>query len=97
LPWCLYVSRVTGAGRDEVVDGEIRLWPEDDWWIAKYVETGVTTHGESRESALSNLDEAVALYRGEIGHEPTEEELRELGIHPENNTTGDRALPDWLE
>lgn len=78
-------------------EDEIRLWREDDWWIAKDVETGVTTQGESRDAALENLDEAVALYRGEIGHEPTDEELEELGIDPADNTTGDEDPPDVLE
>jgi len=72
---------MTSSTRDgEPREDEIRLWREDDWWIASDVETGVTTQGESRDKALENLDEAVALHRGEIGHEPTDEELRELGI-----------------
>ncbi|MFC6613678.1 type II toxin-antitoxin system HicB family antitoxin [Halopenitus salinus] len=78
-------------------EDEIRLWQEDDWWIAKDVETGVTTQGESRDAALENLDEAVALHRGEIGHEPTDEELEELGIDPADNTTGDEEPPDVLK
>jgi predicted RNase H-like HicB family nuclease len=81
----------------DVHDGEIRLWREDDWWIAKDVETGVTTQGVSRAAALDNLDEAVALHDGEVGREPTEEELRELGIDPAKNTTGDEEPPDVLE
>ncbi|SEH62954.1 hypothetical protein SAMN05192561_11535 [Halopenitus malekzadehii] len=78
-------------------EDEIRLWREDDWWIAKDVEAGVTTQGESRDAALENLDEAVALHRGEIGHEPTDAELEELGIDPADNTTGDEEPPDVLE
>lgn len=78
-------------------DGEIRLWREDGWWIAKDVETGVTTQGASRAAALENLDEAVALHRGETGREPTEEELRELGIDPADNVTGEREPPDVLD
>lgn len=77
-------------------EGEIRLWRDDDWWIAKDVETGVTTQGASREDALGNLDEAIALHDGEIGHEPTDEELRDLGIDPAGNTTGDEEPPDVL-
>jgi hypothetical protein len=46
---------------------------------------------------LENLDEAVALHRGEIGHEPTDVELEELGIDPEDNTTGEQHPPDVLE
>ncbi|MFB6161055.1 MAG: type II toxin-antitoxin system HicB family antitoxin [Haloferacaceae archaeon] len=76
---------------------EIRLWREDDWWIAQDVDTGVTTQGESRTDALDNLDEAVALHEREIGREPTDEELRELGIDPADNTTGDEEPPDVLD
>ena len=78
-------------------EDEIRLWREDDWWIAKDVETGVTTQAPTRETALENLDEAVALHNGEIGREPTDEELRELGIDPADNTTGDQEPPDVLK
>lgn len=78
-------------------EGEIRLWREDEWWIAKDVETGVTTQGSSRTIALENLDEAVALHREEIGHEPTDVELTELSIDPEDNTTGEQHPPDVLE
>lgn len=78
-------------------DGEIRLWQEDDWWIARDVETGVTTQGESREAALENLDDAVALHDGERGHAPTDEELRATGIDPAENTIGNQEPPDVLE
>ena len=82
-----------GDARDE----EIRLWRDGSGWIAKDVETGVTTQGTSRTAALENLDDAVALRRGEAGREPTEAELRAAGIDPEDNTTGDRDPPDILE
>ena len=82
-----------GDARDE----EIRLWRDSGGWIAKDVETGVTTQGTSRTAALENLDDAVALRRGEAGREPTEAELRAAGIDPEDNTTGDRDPPDILE
>lgn len=88
------MARLTGDG--EPHEGEIRLWRDDDWWIAKDVETGVTTQGQSREDALANLDEAVALHRGEIGDEPTDDDLREMGIDPDDNTTGDDEPRDVL-
>ena len=78
-------------------DGEIRLWQEDDWWIAKDVETGVTTQGESRVAVLKNLDDAVAVHAGERGRAPTDEELRAAGIDPADNTTGDQDPPDVLD
>jgi len=78
-------------------EGEVRLWRKDGWWIARDVETGVTTQGPSRDAALENLDEAVALHNGGIGREPTDEELRELGIDSADNTIGDREPPDVLD
>ena len=69
---------------------------EDGWWTARNVKVGVTSQGETRQEALENLDEAVALYKGEIGREPTDEELRDIGIEPEDNeSTGE--LPDVLK
>ncbi|MEF8851091.1 MAG: type II toxin-antitoxin system HicB family antitoxin [Haloarculaceae archaeon] len=78
-------------------EGEIRMWREDGSWVITDVETGVTTQGETREEALEMLDEAVALHKGEIGREPTEEELRALGIDPDDNTTGDTEPPDFMQ
>lgn len=82
-----------GGARDE----EIRLWRDGDWWIAKDVETGVTTQGESRAATLDNLDDAVAVHADESGRAPTDEELRAAGIDPANNTTGNREPPDVLD
>lgn len=63
---------------------EIRLIEEDDgWWSAVDEEAGVASQGETREEALKNLDEAVALHRGEIGEPVTDEDLEELGIDPD--------------
>ena len=76
---------------------EIRLVESEEWWVARDVETGVASQGKTREAALENLDEAVALHRGEIGRPPTDEELREMGIDPDDNVTGDQELPDVLE
>ena len=36
---------------------------------------------------MENLDEALRGYRG-AGEEPTDEDLRELDIDPENNESG---------
>ena len=77
--------------------GEIRLWREEGWWIAKDVDTGVTTQGETREAALANLDEAVKLFEDETGPAPTDAELEAMGIDPAANTTGDEEPPDVLK
>jgi predicted RNase H-like HicB family nuclease len=77
-------------------EDEIRMWREEDWWVITDIETGVTTQGETRQEALEMLDDAVAAYKGEAGHEPTDEELRELGIDPNDNKTGDGELPDFM-
>lgn len=52
--------------------------------------------GETRIAALEPLDEAVALYRGEIGHEPTNKKLRELGVDPDVARSQGDELPDVL-
>lgn len=77
-------------------DAEIRLWREDEWWIAKDVETGVTTQGATRADALENLDEAVALHVGTEG-DPIDDEdafARDLGLDPESADTKD--LPEFM-
>jgi predicted RNase H-like HicB family nuclease len=80
----------------------ITLTEEDDWWIAKDEnagEHGVASQGRTREEALENLDEAIDVLNDE-GRPPTDEELREIGIDPEENRRrgeGDRELPDVLK
>ncbi|MCX2819972.1 type II toxin-antitoxin system HicB family antitoxin [Haladaptatus sp. F3-133] len=70
------------------VDREIKLTQEGDWWVAKDEEEGVASQGETRVEALENLDEAVALHKGEIGDpietwEEEKEVLEDLGIDPD--------------
>jgi predicted RNase H-like HicB family nuclease len=60
---------------------------DEAWWGARDEETGVASQGRIREDALDNLDEAIAGYHGEW-HPPADEELREMGIDPENNESG---------
>jgi predicted RNase H-like HicB family nuclease len=76
---------------------EIRLPEnEDGWWTAVDRATGVASQGETREAALENLDEAVALHRGE--GEPIEDEeafLRDVGIDPEK-VEETEGLPEFM-
>ncbi len=70
------------------VSRRITLTQEDDWWVAKDEEIGVASQGRTRQEALENLDEAVALYKGEIGDpietwEEEKEVLEDLGIDPD--------------
>ena len=60
----------------------------DGWWVARDEATGVASQGETRQDALDNLDEAVALHKGETGDsvdnwEEEKEVLDELGIDPD--------------
>jgi predicted RNase H-like HicB family nuclease len=64
----------------------ITLTREDKWWVAKDEETGVASQGKTRQEALENLDEALQGYHGE-GKPPSDEDLREMGITPEQNTS----------
>jgi len=90
---------------EESTGQEIRLVESEEWWVATDVETGVTTQGETRIDALDNLDEAVALHRGEIGESiatPAEEReaLRDLGIDPdevEAARSENEELPEFMQ
>ncbi|MFC6721406.1 type II toxin-antitoxin system HicB family antitoxin [Halobacteriaceae archaeon SHR40] len=87
----------TADGEDDEPVQEIRLVDDGEWWVATDVETGAASQGETRAEALENLDEAVALHRGEIGRPPADDELRGMGIDPEKNTTGSQEPPDVLD
>jgi predicted RNase H-like HicB family nuclease len=69
----------------------ITLRREGERWVAKDEKTGVVSQGKRRQEALENLDEALQGYHG-AGEPPSEDELRELGIDSEQNTSG--ALDD---
>jgi len=89
---CKYGDMSTGR--------EIHLIEEDDeWWSAVDEETGVASQGPTRQEALENLDEAVALHEGDAG-EPIEDEeefLKELGIDLDDVPDEPRELPDFLQ
>jgi predicted RNase H-like HicB family nuclease len=68
------------------VNISLSLGESGDVWVARDKDTGVTSQGQTREAALENLDEAVAGYHGS-GESPSDEELREMGIDPEQNTS----------
>lgn len=76
---------------------EIRLVQEDGRWTARDVEAELSAQGETREEALDALDRVVAAAAGEGGREPTDEELRELGIDPAENRPGRGDLPSVLK
>lgn len=62
----------------------ITLTKRDDYWVAIDTETGVGGQGATRQEALSELDDAVALHHE--GGESVEDEdamLREFGISPD--------------
>ncbi len=38
------------------------VWQEGEWWIAQALEVDVASQGETLDSALANLSEALALH-----------------------------------
>ena len=80
---------------------EIRLTEaEDGWWVARDVEAEVTSQGETREEALENLDEAVALAAGEISPDPIKDEaafLRDIGLDPDEVQPDSKELPEFMQ
>jgi len=66
---------------------EIRLVHSGTLWAATDVETGVASQAETRQAALENLDEALAIHQGETGDsidspKAEREMLWELDIDP---------------
>ncbi len=68
------------------VNISLSLGDDGELWVARDEDTGVTTQGKTRHSALENLDEAVAGYHG-AGEQPTDEQLRDIGVDPRQNTS----------
>lgn len=97
----MYVSRQT----DESVFKSHFTQANDGWWVARDEETGVASQGETRQNAHDNLNEAVALHKGEIGKsidssEEEEKVLDELGIDPDEVAQArdeHDGLPEFLQ
>jgi len=86
------------ADRPDTAGREIRLVENPDGqWTARDLDAEVTAQGETRAAALGALDDVVAALSGEAGHEPTDEELRELGVDPDAAREQDDELPDILK
>ena len=101
----LIMSTETSTNDDPQGGRTITLTQADDgWWVARDEETGVASQGETRQDALDNLDEAVALHKGEIGEsidtrEEEEKVLEELGIDPDEVAQArdeHDGLPDFM-
>ena len=100
------MSTETSTNGDARGGRTITLTEEDDgWWVARDEATGIASQGETRQDALDNLDEAVALHKGEIGEsiDTREEEkdvLEDLGIDPdevEQARDEHDGLPDFMQ
>ena len=71
---------------------------DDGWWTARDETRGLTAQGETREEALSNLDDVIDAVENDVGWPPTDEALREAGIdHEANRRAGRGELPDVLK
>lgn len=79
-----------------MVDPDITLRREDEYWVAIDTETGVGAQGSTREEALAELDDAVALHEGDADDQDEEAVLRDLGIDPDEvEPTED--LPEFMK
>ncbi len=73
--------------------GELRLWRDDEQWIAQDQATGLTARGHSRMAALDRLDDKVAEQQRSAERGPTAEELDVLDIDP-NDAAPNGTSPD---
>jgi predicted RNase H-like HicB family nuclease len=81
-----------------MIDPDITLRREEEYWVAIDTETGVGAQGATRAEALAELDDAVALRSGKREETVEDEDavLRDLGIDPETvEPTED--LPEFLQ
>jgi hypothetical protein len=69
----------------------------DGQWTARDLDAEISAQGATREAALDALDEVVAALAGESGHEPTDEEIRALGVDPDTARSTGGDLPDVLQ
>jgi len=81
------MSTEADTNQDPPIGTTITLNYDDEWWVASDEETGVTSQGKTRQEALENLDEALEGYYGK-GESPSNSELRDAGIDPEQNNSG---------
>jgi hypothetical protein len=86
----------TSGDRDET--REIRLLENPDGqWTARDLQVEVSAQGATHPEALENLNAVVAAVTGEGGHEPTDENLRDLGVDSETARSQSDDLPDVLQ
>ncbi|MFB6177445.1 MAG: type II toxin-antitoxin system HicB family antitoxin [Halobaculum sp.] len=83
-----------GGGGDR---REIRLIENPDGqWTARDVRVEVTAQGATRTEALEALDAVVEAVAGDGGHEPTDDEIRNLGVDPDVARKQDEECPRVL-
>lgn len=86
------------ADRPDDTGREIRLVENPDGqWTARDLDVEVSAQGETRAAALAALDDVIAALSGEAGHEPTDTELEELGVDPDDAREQADELPDILK
>ncbi|WP_353635029.1 type II toxin-antitoxin system HicB family antitoxin [Halobacterium sp. NMX12-1] len=88
----------TKANRDDARRRDIRLIQNPDGrWTARDLDRELSAQGATRNAALDALDDIVAAVHGDGGHEPTDDEIQELGVDPEVARSQRDDLPDVLE
>jgi len=81
---------------DEII---VMVWHRDNkdgTRTARDLEIEVPAQVETQDEALEHLDAVVDAIEDDGGREPTEEELQDLGIDPDENTPDRGGLPDAL-
>lgn len=71
----------------------------DGKWTARDEMWQLTAQGETSDEALEALGKVIAAAQGEAGHEPTDEEIRELGVDPQaarGDTDSEEDIPDFF-
>jgi len=70
----------------------------DGSWTARDLQYNLTALGDTRSEALDNLGEVIAAAEGDAGHEPTDEELRGLGVDPDQARDNEvQDIPEFMK
>jgi predicted RNase H-like HicB family nuclease len=80
------------------VEPTITLTDRDGYWVAIHEPTGVGAQGETRDEALDELDEAVALHTNDATEPASDEDeiLRDLGIDADEVETEPDDPPAFM-
>lgn len=83
---------------DGYLEDPVTFENPDGSWTARDEFVEMTATGHSRKDALENLGLVIAAAEGDAGHEPTDDEIEELGVDPKTaRDDEDPEIPEYMK